>query len=251
MIFGIPQNIFAAIFAFSLNDTYKNSIKGAPSATLAAKAEADVYDLVLMPSFDLLSHKELFVSSKAGISFDGEISNSYLYFRESGAVDSFYMYGDVSSNEIILSKLVFSEKIRKDVEVTIETGTPDYESKNYIVCGNANFEDDLYKSGLSFADQVADLIDAPYVNYVVASKKKEVIEEFNKSLSALDKKIEDNIEKYLVSAGIDESLKSFIGNRLNQIYFEITENEKEGLSEMIRLPFYKGIVKDIVEVKFV
>jgi len=251
MKFGIPQNVFAALFAFSLNDNYKMAVSGASSAILAKQTMAGEYDLALIPTCDLLTHKELFVSKKAAISFDGELSNSYLYFRGGGAIDSFYMRGDVTSNEIILSKLVFQEKLKKDIDVTLDTGDFDTDAKNYIISGMENFENSLYEKGLSFSDQVADMIDYPYVNFVVASKSKEVIEGFNKSLVSLDKKIEDNVDTYLANAGLDDKLTSLIKNKLDQVYFELTDNEIEGLNEMLRLPFYKGLIKEIVEVKYV
>ena len=251
MKFGIPQNIFAAIFAFSLPDKYQAAISGMSSAVIAKELSDGKLDLALIPSCDLFTHKELFISKKAAISFDGELSNSYLYFNGGGAIDSFFMRGDVTSNDIILSKLIFQEKLKKEITVTLDTGELDLENKNYIIAGGENFEDDLYKSGLSFSDQVADMLDAPYVNYLVAAKTKEAIEDFNKSLSALDKKIEDNIGKYLDSSGFDAAVVSMIKSKLNQLYFELTENEINGFEEMIRMPFYQGVLKDIIEVNFV
>lgn len=251
MKFGIPQNVFAALFAFSLNDKYKMAVSGSSSAILAKQTMAGEYDLALIPTCDLLTHKELFVSKKVALSFDGELSNSYLYFQGGGAIDSFFMRGDVTSNEIILSKLLFQEKLKKDIDVTIDTGDFDMESKNYIISGMENFENSLYEKGLSFSDQVADMIDYPYVNFVVASKSKDVIEEFNKTLVSLDKKIEDNVDTYLANAAFDDKLTSLIKNKLDQVYFELTDNEIEGLNEMLRLPFYKGLIKEIVEVKYI
>lgn len=251
MKFGIPQNIFAAIFAFSLPEKYKAAVSGMSSAVLAKELSEGKLDIALIPSCDLFSHKELFVSKRVCIAFDGELSNSYLYFNGGGAIDSFYMRGDVTSNEIILSKLIFQEKLKKEITVTLDTGELDLENKNYIIAGMENFEDDIYQSGLSFSDQVADMLEAPYVNFIVAAKKKETIEEFNKSLSALDKKIEDNIGNYLDNSGFDENIVNLIKSKLNQIYFELTENEIHGFEEMIRMPYYQGVLKDIIEVNFV
>lgn len=247
----IPQNIYSAIFAMSLPDELKKNIEVKPSSVICNELEKDSNAIGLMPSMDIYKHKDLFVSSKLGISFDGVLSNTYIYFEpEQLSFNDLFLRGDVSTNEIILSKILFTEKYAQDVNLVLDTSPVDFDNRNYIVVGNENLDFNPVDKGMSFADQIASLIEYPYVNFVIASKNQGNIIELEHTLTSLDKKIEDNIEKYLSKIDISDNLYDSIVAELNSVYFEITENEKEALYELIKLPFYKGIFEEIIDVKF-
>ncbi len=248
----IPQNIYSAIFAMALPDDVKKDIQVRPSSVISNDLENDEDAVGLMPALDLYKHKELFVSSKFGLSFDGVLSNAYIYFEpEQLSFKNLLLRGDVSTNEMILSKILFSERYSQDVTLVLDTDIVDFDNKNYIIVGNENLEYNPFDKGMSFADQVAALIDYPYVNFILASKREGNLIEMHKSVNALDAKIEDNIEKFLSKIDLDEVIYDGIAAELNSVYFEVTENEKEALQELIKLPFYRGIFEDIIDVKFV
>lgn len=248
----IPQNIFAALFAMSLPEELKKNVEVKPSSIICTELEKDPEKIGLMPSMDLYKHKELFVSSKLGLSFDGILSNTYIYFQPGQvAFADLFMRGDVSTNEIILSKILFSEKYSQDVNVILDTNEIDIENNNYIIAGNENLDYKPIDRGISFSDQIASLIDYPYVNFVWASKEEGNIIDLELTLENLDKKIEDNIETYLSKIELDENLYDSIVGELNSVYFEMTDNETQALSELIQLPFYRGIFEEVIEIKFV
>ena len=248
----IPQNIYSAIFAMALPDEMKKYIQVRPSSVICNDLEDDSNAVGLMPSLDLFKHKELFVSSKLGLSFDGVLSNAYIYFEpEQVSFKNLLLRGDVSTNEMILSKILFTERYGQDVSLVLDTSEVDFDNKNYIIVGNENLEHNPFDRGMSFSDQVASLIDFPYVNFVLASKQPGNIIELEKTLREVDKKIEDNIEKYLSKMEIRDEIYEAIVAELNSIYYEVTENEKEALVELIKYPFYKNIFEEIIDVKFV
>ncbi len=248
----IPQNIYSALFAMSLPDELKKNIEVKPSSVICNELEKDSNAAGLMPSMDIYKHKDLFVSSKLGISFDGVLSNTYIYFEpEQLSFNDLFLRGDVSTNEIILSKILFTEKYAQDVNIVLDTNPVDFGNRNYIVVGNENLDFNPIDKGMSFADQISSLIDYPYVNFVIASKNQGNIIELENTLPSLDKKIEDNIEKYLSKIDLRENLYDSIVAELNSVYYEITENEKEALYELIKLPFYKGIFEEIIDIRFV
>ena len=248
----IPQNIYAALFVMSLPDEMKKNVEVKPSSVISNELENDGTAVGFIPSLDLYKHKELFISSKLGISFDGVLSNTYIYF-EPDQLDfkNLFLRGDVSTNEIILSKILFSEKYSRDVNVVLDTKDVDFDNNNYIIAGNENLDYNPIDKGMSFADQVASLIDYPYVNFVLASKKEGNIIELEKTLPELDKKIENNIENYLSKIELKDNLYDSIASEIGTVYFEITQNEKDALSELLQLPFYRGIFEEIIELKFV
>lgn len=248
----IPQNIYAALIAMSLPDELKKNIEVKPSALICKELENDSSAIGLIPSLDIFKHRELFISSKLGLSFDGVLSNTYIYFQpDQIAFANLFLRGDVSTNEIILSKILFSERYSQDVNIVLDTAEFDLDNNNYIVVGNENLDYNPIDKGMSFADQIASLIDYPYVNFIWASKTEGNIMELQQSLPELDKKIEDNIEKYLSKIDLQDNLYDSIVAELNSVYFEMTENEKEALVELIKLPFYRGIFDEIIELKFV
>lgn len=248
----IPQNIYSAIFAMNLPDEIKNNIKVTASSLIANEIEKGNSDIGLIPSFDLLNHKDLFVSGKAALSFDGMLSNTYFYFVPgSERISEIFLRGDISSNEIILSKILFSERFNSDVKLTLDTSEIIDESKNYIITGNDNFGSLDFNKGISFADQVAEMIDYPYVNYVWVSKDEEKLKEFNAYFNEVDKTVEDRILTILQNMSFRNEVKEFIEGNLNSVYFEMTENEIAGLHELLKLPYYHGITKEMFELKLV
>ncbi|RMD49722.1 MAG: hypothetical protein D6830_04290 [Ignavibacteria bacterium] len=161
------------------------------------------------------------------------------------------MAGDVTSNEVFLSKIIFEEMYDVQLNISLDTKTPEIDSKNYLIVGNSNFDKDLFRKGISFAEQLAEFFDYPYVNFVVASKSEDVIKELNDKFQKIDENIEDKLNTILDNLNISEDSRNFIKSNFNQVYFEITPNEETALNEMLKYPFYKGIVKDMIDLKFV
>ncbi|MFA8342095.1 MAG: hypothetical protein ACEPO8_03900 [Rhodothermaceae bacterium] len=105
----IPQNLFSAIWALTLDDKDKAELVIKKSSLVTQSLMNDEAKLALIPSMDLLSHKDLFVSTKFSIAFDGNVSNSLFLFSENKTeIETVTVRGDVSSNELILTKLLFS-----------------------------------------------------------------------------------------------------------------------------------------------
>lgn len=251
----IPQNIFSALWALTMEKGQQSDLIMQKSSLISQSLMNDEAELALIPSMDLLTHKDLFVSTKFNIAFDGNISNSLFLFSESETeVTTITVRGDVSTNELVLTKILFSERFDIDINLEIDTSDagnldPD---KNYLIVGNENFfNGQKLFSKVSFADLLAELINFPYVNYVIASKSEEAIKKFNDSYRQIDTQIEDNISESLKKMELDPTIIGFFEENINTIYFDMTSNEEMGLTELLRLPFYHGISKDIIEVNFV
>ena len=249
MKFTIPQNIFARLLANSLSAFERFEIVEAQSAMIVNEVESGKSELGLIPSYDLLQHSELYVSKKIGISFDGPLSNSFLYFKpEQRSVDKLYLTGDVTTNEIILCKIIFLEKFGISLSPELTTVESDLINENYLVVGNNNFKNNLFEKGISFSEIVAEYIDYPYVNYVLVSKHEILLTEISKLEQKVDETVEDNLIKFLAESNLSENGKSFIRNNFDSVYYEITPNEITGLTELLRLAYYHGIVKEITEI---
>ena len=247
----IPDNIFASIFTSTFPSESNVEVVKKESALLCKQLETDTSAVALIPSLDLINHQTLFVSSKIGISFDGILSNAYMYFAEKEKkIDKIKVRGDVSINEIVLTKILFSERFSSNVEISLDAKQENSFAGDYIIIGNENFRLGNYKKGISFSDQIAEMLDLPYVNYVFVSQDKESLEQFNSLLSKADEKIDNEIENILSNLNYEEEVKDFIRNGLGSVYFELTRNEIDAIKELIKLVYYHGIVDDIFDIKF-
>ena len=252
MNFVGPKNIFSAIFAASLPEELKQNFSVQPSSMLSKELETGKADIGFIPSCDLINHKDFFVSKKIAISFDGLLSNSYIYFApEKVLIKDVLLRGDVSVNEIILSKILFSERFNSEVDISLDTASLDLDNKNYIIAGNDNFDKDLFNTGTSFADNMAEMLDFPYVNYVLAAKDESAITAFTKNLTEWDKRIEDKIDPMLSLLNLPADVIDFIKMNLNSVYFEMTDNEITALNELLNVIYYRGIIDDIIETKLI
>jgi hypothetical protein len=50
---------------------------------------------------------------------------------------------------------------------------------NILIIGDENYEKELFLNGLSFSEEIIELINAPYVNFVLAAKSEETLQDFN------------------------------------------------------------------------
>lgn len=247
-----PKNIYSSILLSALSTNTELEIIFKESALIAKELESNTSAIGIVPTLDLLKNQHLFVSSKAAISFDGILSNSYLYFAGSKIKpEKVFLRGDISLNEIILSKILFSERFSSQVEVSLESSVMPGIDRNYIIVGDDNHNFWNTEKGLSLSDQIAEMLDLPYVNFIFASPDKESLTDFNKLMDGLDIRIDDQINDYIKDLNYSEKTKSFVTSNLSTVYFEMTDNENTAVNELIKLVYYHGIIDDIFEVKFV
>lgn len=247
----MPKNIYTSILASELkkNDGFEISYK--ESSRISKDLEFNTSAVALIPTLDLINHRSLFVSNKLAISFDGVLSNSYLYFVEGQKnIEKVYLRGDVSLNEILLTKILFSERYSANLEIALDPSKIAEKGKDFIVVGNENFDSWEFGKAISLADEASELLDLPYVNYVFASPDRESLEKFNQSINPVDTKIEDHIGNILNEIPLTDQAKTFIKTNLGSLYYDMTDNEVNAVNELIRLVFYHGIIDDMFDVKF-
>jgi hypothetical protein len=190
-----PDNIFTRMFAENLPEDLNREIIYTPSSAIPLQLKNDPTAAGLITPTDILASPEIFISSKIGISFEGSLSNTYIYFvPDQKDFNSLALFGDISSLEVILSKIFFKENYNSDIEVELLTDVSKSKGKNLLVSGDANFSTEKYNSGLSFAEEMVDMLSLPYVNFVLASMSDIVLEEVNKSCAGISQKIYDAVE---------------------------------------------------------
>jgi hypothetical protein len=247
-----PKNLFASLFLVSIKENFNPEIELKDAAVISSELEKNPDAVGIIPSCDLISHRDFYISKKLALSFDGVLSNAYFYFTANqNSFKDLFLIGDVSSNEIILSKILFKERYASDIQLHLETGKINREEKNYLIIGSENFKNNKYSGGLSYSDELSTMIFLPYVNFVFASKSEENIKLINRDWKDIDNHLETNLKNYLEKLSLDPETVNFIADNFNSVYYEMTESELEGLTELLQLPYFHGISDELFELKLV
>jgi hypothetical protein len=249
--FYLPQNIFSQLFQTKLEDKSAFDFEFAPASLIAKKISKNKESIGLIPSLDLLTNKTLFVSSEIGISFDAMVSNAYIHFKEKQeTIKELFLKGDVSSNEVILSKILFKEFYEVDIKPTLLSSEKGDLNDNVLIIGDENYEKELFLKGLSFSEEIIELISAPYVNFLLAGTSEESIKNFVKNFTeSLSKPGTENVEKLYPT--FPQSSLDFLKVNFQHVVFNLDEQDREGMKLLLQMPFFHGLIKEMIEVKFV
>ena len=106
-------------------------------------------------------------------------------------------------------------------------------------------------TALSISEEISEMISFPYVNFILASKSGVIIDEFNKKIGDLNTYLDENIEKMANGLNLPQQTKEYLIEQAGALSFVLDKNEENGTNELLRLPYFYGMLDDIVEVKFV
>ncbi len=245
----LPENIFTSVIALSLPDNLKPNLKFHPASSLSAALDKDKTSAALIPTMDIVNHRELFISRRYGISFEGSLCNTYIYFASDRSLQTLNVSGDVSSSEVVLSRILFKELYNADIEVALSSSL-NRDTSNLILSGKQNFYEDRLFEGISFSEEMIELLSLPYVNFVLASADENLVKELEQVfLEKIPDVYEsfDKLEEYFSFS--DETLK-YIKQNIASLVLEFDEQDIEALNQLIMLPYFHGMTKEIIEAKF-
>ena len=170
--------------------------------------------------------------------------------RSKKSVFEISLAGDISSQEVILSKILFKEMYGSDIEIEILTSMDKSEDKNLLIIGDENFKEERFIKGISFSEIFVDTLSLPFVNYIFASSNKEALEGFEQNLEGIQTKFYNKIEEEKFDENISTASLEYIRSNISSFVLKFDEQDREGIEQILRLPYFLGIVKNIVEVKF-
>ena len=248
----LPKNIFTRQIYDILPDDIKKNTSFSSSSLISAEINKSDEIIGLIPTIDLIKNKELFISKKYGISFEETLCNTYLYFNPNQKdIEEISLVGDVSSQEVILSKILFKEVYNMNVEIHLYTDDKIEKGKNLLVSGDLNLTQNLFLSGLSFAEEMIEIISSPYVNFVLAASQSNLLEEFHNKVGKIGTKIYNSVEQSGFGKDLEEETRNYYKQNISSFIFEFSEQDIEGIQQLIRLPYFHGVVDDIFDLKFV
>lgn len=247
----LPDNIYSQIFLSEINNSGMLQAEFSPSALIAKRIITDETTLGLIPTLDLITFKDLFVSSIIGVSFNALLSNSYIYFKEKQkSLSEIFLHGDVTSNEVILSRILLNELYNVNVKTTLLSSPPSDFNNNILIVGDENIEKELFSKGLSFAEEIIELISGPYVNFVLAGVNETLLKEFASTYKS--KFIKGHSESFGdLFPQLPKTSLDFLRLNIQHLIFDLEEQDIEGIKLLLQLPFFHGIINDILDIKFV
>src|ERR1035437_254068 len=246
-----PDNYFAKLFFHNFEKGIKDNIRFTSSSLIMAELLKGDNSVALVPLTDLIQNKEIHISRSYGLTFEEGLSNSYIYYgRGSKNVTQLNLSGDVSSCEVILSKILFKELYDTEIEIILKTGSGFEDDKSYIITGDMNYREDLFVRGFSFAEEMVELINLPYANYVFASKDPALLKEFNSLAAAPVNKFLENPEDAIKEI-IPPNIQEYFATNLSSLIFNYNEQDIEGIEQVLRLPYFHGIINDIIVLNLV
>ncbi|MCB9210848.1 MAG: hypothetical protein H6609_15895 [Ignavibacteriales bacterium] len=248
----IPNNIFATLFVLSIDKNIFSEIIVKESSLISTEINNNENVIGLMPSFDLINNRDFFISSKLGLGFEGLISNTYIYYNENQEdISKLLLRGDISTNEVILSKILFQERYNIKPEIILDSKSKFSRDNNYILVGSENWTEDKFKVGTSFSEQLTDLMEFPYINFVFASQNENIVREFNSKFNQVLQLIINNLDEKLSKINFSNKFNDFLKENISAVYFDFTHIELEGLKELIQLAYFHQILDDIFDIKIV
>lgn len=249
--FYLPRNIFSDILLSEIED--KSSIEAGfiPSALIVKKLNEESNAVGLIPTMDIITNKDIFISSDIGVSFNALLSNSYIHFKEEQqTIDELLLKGDATSNEVILSKILFKEFYDVEIKTTLLSRELTDFNDNILIIGDENYQKELFLNGLSFAEEIIELISAPYVNFVLASTSDSVLKNFN--LRYKDNFTRGHADNFdVLFPDFPQTSLDFLSVNIQHLVFDFEEQDREGIMQLLQMPYYHGMIKDIIDVKFV
>ncbi len=248
----LPDNIFARIISSTLTVEDKTNLKFLPSSLLSKHITNNKCAVGLIPLMDLLNHKDFFISKSLGVSFDESISNSYIYFDpKEKLIREITLAGDTSTNEGILTKILFNEIYNMDAQLSLEKINSEVSNKNRVVVGDRNFEEGNLDSAISFTEEMIELISAPYVNFVFASESEDLL----KLVHSKYQEIMTSMDPLTIFEGMNQvfflNSRKYLTDHLQHVVFNFDEQDLEGIKRLLELPYFHGIIQDMIDVKFV
>ena len=237
-----------------MSEEERKQIVFLPSTQLTAALLKDKKSIGLIPTLDLIKHEELFVSKLGGISFESVLCNSYFYYAAGGdkkKITEVSLTGDVSSNEAILCKILFAELYDQQVKISLQSGNEITSETPLLVVGDNNFVNEKCLTGVSFADEAIEILSAPFVNFVFASQIKQNIEDFNSSFASLIPKYYESVLPFISSLDYSEEFRNKIKQEFSSFVFDFDSMDIDGIAQLTRLPYYHGMIKEIIDIKFV
>lgn len=244
MIFGIQQPESPAAAGLSIDSPGVNTeriLNGECDAAMIGPVEyaRNSSDFSLYPSI--------------GVSSRGESRTSVLCINQNIRSISSVAVGGVSSSDIILAKIILSEKFEQETVIVPVIGSVHQmlsKADAALVTGNGLFTSQWKGPTLDLVDEWSDMTDLPFVHLLCAARKENYRKEIGPTLVSSQ---EAGVESFpVIAAQLADELSTSAGeleDRFGCYSYGFGDEAREALGEFFRYAFYLGIFPDVPEIE--
>ena len=161
--------------------------------------------------------------------------------------------GIVSSSDIVLAKIILSEKFEQEISIVPIIGSIEEmlsKADAAIVAGNAALASEWSGPKLDLVDEWTDMTDLPFVHLLCAARK----EKFTKEIAAHLRSSQELGIASIPSIALQQSKELSIPveraeQQLERYSYGLDNESREALAEFFRYAFYHGILPDVPEIE--
>lgn len=249
----LPDNFIGYVLEHALPDGLFKTVSYMRSGDIAGHAGNNSDDVFLAPVLDLADNNEIYVSGKSAAIIDMNISTGFMYYsgKATDELKRAGIAGDICKQDIILAKLLFNELYGSDPELKIVKADNWGDLDALLLFGNENFSNDRFTEGVSWSDEVIELLDSSFVQYVFASGNTDSLKLLNTYSDYIDENALKIKLSFLKERKYGRESQKFIYDSLNYLNFKMTPDDLDSLTNLVRLPFLAGIYKDVRELRVI
>jgi len=189
-----------------------------------------------------------------GVASSGESSVARLYLRRNLPLIRTLAVGNVSTTDVVLSRIVLGEKYDSEPAIIPVIGSIDemlVKADCALVSGNSLLTVNSNHPFIDIVDEWNDITELPFVHTICIARS----EIFSKNISALLLASQEAGRNSLESIAQETSAEAklpadLLQNYLSHFFYGFDDLSKTSLDEFFRMAFYYGMLPDIPEINF-
>jgi hypothetical protein len=95
-----------------------------------------------------------------------------------------------------------------------------------------------------------ELLSLPYVSFVLASADDKIVRELEPVLFEGIPSVYDNFDNLEQYFSLTEKMLKYVKQNISSLILEFNDQDIESVNQLIMLPYFHGIIKEIVEPKY-
>ncbi len=188
-----------------------------------------------------------------GVSSRGESRTSILCVNTNIRKISSVAVGVVSSSDIILAKIILSEKFEQEISIVPVIGSVEQmlmKADAALLAGNTVLTSAWNGPKLDLVDEWSDMTDLPFIHLLCAARK----EKYKKEIASLLYSSQDKGMSSLpvIASQQEKELaipSEVLEQQLEHYLYGFDDEAREALGEFFRYAFYLGILPDVPEIE--
>ena len=195
---------------------------------------------------------DFILSPSVGVSSRGENRTILLSINKDIRKIASVAVGVVSSSDIVLAKIILSEKFEQEIAIVPVIGSIDQmlsKADAAVVAGNAALVSEWSGPKLDLVDEWTDMTDLPFVHLLCAARKEKLSDEIAALLQSSQALGVESIPIIALQQSMQLSVPAIQAEQqLERYSYGFDGESREALGEFFRYAFYHGILPDVPEI---